>query len=128
MATLKERLAAAKAKTPPVYTTSGGRRYAKGIRIRPSDPETAPAASPERPEPRELGRTQGEDIPFSTAPESDPAKSWHEVRTALDTDLGIWIEGEHAWLAIKSRDSDHPGLILLHRLPLIPNPRDGEPY
>lgn len=123
MATLKERLAAAKAKAPPAAEKP------KGIRITPTDPKEAPAAPPERPEPRELGRsTPGEDIPFGTRPEEEPAASWHEVRTALDTDLAIWIDGEHGWLAVRSRNGQ-PGLILLQRLPLMTNPRNGnEPY
>ncbi|MEZ5275514.1 MAG: hypothetical protein R3F07_03935 [Opitutaceae bacterium] len=116
MPTLKERLAAKSATKQ------------KGIRITRSDPSEAPANRPERPEPRELGRTHGEDIPFDQQPTEEPAASWHEVRTALDTtDLGIWIDQEHAWIAVESRNGQ-PGLILICRLPLLNNRKENEPY
>ena len=74
-----------------------------------------------------MGRTEGEDIPFGNPPIEEPAASWHEVVTALDTDLGIWIDGDHAWLAVESRNGD-PRLILIHQLPLLSNRNENEPY
>lgn len=89
---------------------------------------------PADPEPRALGETTpGPDVPFEFASEtnSEAEKLVTLARSALDTQLGVWIQpGEttdHAWLAVESHHV--PGkLILLHRLPLLNKITGKEPF
>lgn len=96
-----------------------------GLKIRKEEP-AAPA-----PEPRQLGLSKGEEVPFEFPSEKDSegAREWLAVRQAYETTLGIWIEpgGEHAWLAAES--STEPGkLVLIHRLPLKNKTNPGQPF
>lgn len=137
MASLKE-LLAAKAAASGAAKPAAAPESAKPLKLSGvySKPIVLPSVPtpPAAPEPRALGETSpGPDVPFEFASEtnSEAEKLVMLARSALDTQLGVWIQPgettEHAWLAVESLQV--PGkLILLHRLPLLNRAMRKEPF
>ena len=114
-----------------ITITPESEKAALAAQIKQTFDASAPKAQP--PAPRELGAAErGERIPMDhPGPDATEAdKAWFSACHALDTRLGIVIEpgetGEHAWIACSAGAGRQP--ILLHRLPLLHRPTDGNPF
>lgn len=80
---------------------------------------------------RELGAMEpGERLPMDhpTSEAPDAAWEWFDSLHSFETDLGIVVDpnGDHAWLAVNSRQFQPP--LLLLKLPLINRKEYGNPF
>lgn len=95
---------------------------------------TAPKPLPPLPnsDKRELGATQpGERIPMDHPPADAPqeARDWFNASHSFASDMGIVLDPDNpevAWLAVQT--NRFAPLILVHRLPLLNRPKEGNPF
>lgn len=78
----------------------------------------AEAATAKAEPPRLLMET-APDVPyvFHSEDDSPEATAWKTALLAPMTTLGVWTDGEHAWLAVEAEGQTE--LLLIHRLPLL---------
>lgn len=91
---------------------------------------------PEARDPRQLTQTdeKNNEIPmvFPSENWSEEEKAWWQACFAVETDMGIVIDGDHAWIALKRyKDTAKNlpgGVLLLHKLPLLNRHLLGQPF
>lgn len=88
------------------------------------------AANPPRPmASRALCESQP-DVPFVFRSPKDSAElsQWKAALLCPETQLGILLDGDHAWIAVTPREGNLPEAFLIHRLPILSRMHEGAPF
>ena len=140
MPSLREMVAAKKVGAAKIVAPTDLPKKEPGIKIQGSVPDSAGkfegANLPEARDPRQLTQISEKEneVPmvFPSENWSEEEKAWWQACHSVETDLGIVIDGDHAWIALKRyKDTAKHlpgGVLLLHKLPLFNRHLLGQPY